>query len=125
MSTSTNQNILMQIDTDDPIEIVGNPSNSWYKVRYNTSGSTGYVSSSYLSVRASSYGRVLRLTGCPMKSEAGSYGTTIYTVPYNTTMPYKTSKTVSQDLWMRCVTGITSGWVQSGNNYDFKYQDIA
>lgn len=122
-SASTSSNILGQIDSNKPIEIVGVPNSSWYKVRYDESGSTGYIYSQYLSVAQTTYGRVIRAVGVDMKTSKG--GSSIVThVPFGNYMPYKALSSYGNSTWTDCVFGMTGGWVNTGNSYDFKYMDV-
>ena len=115
--------ILGQIDRNKPIEIIGVPNASWYKVRYTESGETGYISSDFLSLTHKDYGYVLSITGIDMKASKGS-STTVTHVPYGRYMPYRELSVYGSYVWADCVCGRTKGWVNTYNSYDFKYTDI-
>lgn len=125
-STSTSSTILGQIDSNKPIEIVGVPSSSWYKVRYDESGNTGYIYSQYLTVTQTTYGSVLAISGVDMKTTKGG-STTVTHVPFGKYMPYRELSSYGSCTWVDCVFGMTKGWVNAGDSesYNFKYKDLA
>ncbi len=122
-SASTDSDVLGQIDCDKPIEIVGVPNSNWYKVRYDRSGSIGYIYSQYLTVRATYYGMVLLIYGIDMKDGKGSANTVAH-IPYGEYMPYQELSLHGASYWADCVCGRTSGWVNTNNSYNFKYRDL-
>lgn len=122
-SASTSSDILGQIDNRKPIEVVGVPNSSWYKVRYDESGNTGYIYSSYISIYKANYGRVIRIHGVDLKAGKGST-TNVTHAPYGTCMPYRELSPIDRNNWADCVFGRTAGWVDTANNYDFKYEDF-
>ena len=122
-SASTSSTVLGQINDTQPIEIIGVPNSYWYMVRYNQSGSVGYVYSQYLTVESSNYGRVLHITGVDLKGSKGG-STTVAHAAYNTYMPYIELSSHRSSSWANCVFGRTAGWVDTGNNYDFNYEAI-
>lgn len=122
-SASTSSDVLGQIDRDKPIEVVGVPNSSWYKVRYNESGSIGYVYSSYISISKADYGRVIYIYGVDLTTSKGST-TYVSHAPYGTYMPYRELSAVNGNNWADCVFGRTAGWVDTDNNYNFKYEDF-
>lgn len=122
-NASTSSDILGQINSNKPIEIVGVPNSSWYEVRYDESGSTGYIYSQYLSVAQTTYGRVISRMGVDMKESRGA-SSVITNVPLGNYMPYKALSTYGNSTWADCVFGRTGGWVNTGNSYDFKYMDL-
>ena len=124
-SASSTQNIVGQIDKNQPIEVIGVTSDkSWYKVKYTVSENIGYVSSSYLTITHTSYGYVLSINGISMRSQADATGQVICTIPTQRYMPYNTSFTVSQNYWLHCVCGRTDGWVNTEGGYGFKYKEL-
>lgn len=121
-SASTSSNILGQIDKYQPIEIIGVPNTSWYKVRYNENGDIGYIYSQYLAVRKTTYGRVLGITGVDM--EKGINGEYITHVAYNNYMPYYSLYYYNDNPWAYCVFGMTTGYVDTVSNACFNFQPI-
>lgn len=111
------------LNNNQAIEIVGVPNNSWYKVRYTYNGDTGYVSAQYLTVLSANYGIVIAASGCQLKSVANG-GYTILTASLGSRMPYSDSKTISQQIWLKCAYAKWSGWVNTYGNYDFKTYDF-
>lgn len=124
MDTSSTGNIVGQIDSNNPVEVIGVPSNSWYQVRYDTNGNVGYISSSYITIKSSKYGSVLNISGCDLKDSYSSTSTTVYTAPWGKAMPYNRTVNSSNDLWFECVCGKTTGWVETCQGYAFKYKDL-
>lgn len=122
-SASTSSDVLGQIDNLKPIEVVGVPNSNWYKVRYDESGNTGYIYSQYISIYAANYGKVIRIHGVDLKAGKGST-TDVTHVPYGTYMPYIDLVKHKGSFWADCVFGRTAGWVDTANNYDFKYEDF-
>lgn len=122
-SASTDSNILGQIDSGKPIEIVGVPNSNWYKVRYDLNGSIGYISSQYLTVLKTTYGMVLLISGIDMKAGKGS-STTVAHISYGVYMPYKELSYYNNKDWANCVCGRTSGWLNANDSYNFKYRDL-
>lgn len=111
------------LNINQAIEIVGVPNNSWYKVRYNFNGDTGYVYAQYLTVLSANYGIVIAASGCQLRTVANG-GSIVLTAPLGSRMPYSGSKTVSQQIWLNCAFAKWSGWVNTGGNYDFKTYDF-
>lgn len=117
-SASTSGTILGQLSINTTVEVIGT-SGYWYLVRYNTSGSTGYMFSQYIMPTYSTYGYTT--TTANLKSSASASSTTVYTATSYTYMPYNYGTTVSQTYWLHCVRGTTVGWINTGNNTTFKY----
>ena len=123
-SASTSSTILGVLYSGDSIEIIQNSTNGWYKVRYNTSGEYGYVSDSFLNTTAQTYGKVYLLPSIALRSTKNSSGQLVCYVNYGEAMPYNTFSTVSGVQWAHCVRGRYPGWVDTGFNNSFRYEDF-
>lgn len=123
--SSSSSNIIVgeALNNGQAIEIVGVPNNLWYKVRYTYNGDTAYVSAQYLTVLSANYGIVIAASGCQLKSVANG-GYTVLTASLGSRMPYSDSKTISQQIWLKCAYAKWSGWVNTYCNYDFKTYDF-
>lgn len=126
-TTSTTGNIIRQIDKNQAVEIIGTVSTEWYKVRYDRSGSVGYVSSSYLVPTSYQYGYVIQLPSVDMKNIYDTKSNDAYTIcsiPYGTYMPYNNQWYVNSDYSFHCLCGMTAGWIKTEGGYSFKYMEL-
>ena len=122
-SASINSTSLGLLYSGDPIEIIQDSTNGWYKVRYNTSGEYGYVSDGFLDATAYTYGKVYLLPSIALRSTKNTSGQLVCYVNYGEAMPYNTLSTVSGVQWAHCVRGRYPGWADTGFNASFQYED--
>lgn len=108
-SASTSASVVASLAPNAYIQVIGT-SGDFYMVYYNTSGTVGYCSQSYISIVSTKYGTASTSgSNLNLRASASTTATILASIPSGTALPIISS---SGD-WYCVVYGVTVGYVSS------------